>query len=47
MLYWWVSSADEWSHSTPLTLTKFAPLGTIELLLLGDGFVNVFPDSDQ
>lgn len=47
MLYWWMSSADEWSHSMPLPVTKFAPLGTIELLLLGNGFVNVFTDSNQ
>jgi len=47
MLYYWVSSADKWSASTSLTVTDFAPLGTIELFLLGGRFVNVFPDSNQ
>lgn len=47
MLYYWVSSADGRGTSTSLTVTKFAPLGTIELFLLGDRFVNVFPDSNE
>lgn len=47
LLYYWLSSVDGWSTSTSLTVTKFPPLGTIQLFLLGDRFVNVFPDSNQ